>query len=246
MHGNFNKRNAAKYKANFNFFKTWTPKMAWVLGFIAADGCITNNKKQHSLRIVQTNKNVLEKVKKALNSNHQIYEYKRAKSTWSDPFELCIYNKEMVKDLIKLKMTPRKSLTLKMPKVPKKFLNHFVRGVSDGDGCIRCNKHEHVHRISYSLVDQITSGSLKFFEDLKFNLNKAKFNLSLRPSKGCWVMTISGQQFFKWLYKDKDCWYMETKFKKYQNILALIKASKENPYPQTMLKPIWKQLQIHS
>jgi hypothetical protein len=31
-----------KYKVDSNFFKTWTPSMAYILGFITADGSLEN------------------------------------------------------------------------------------------------------------------------------------------------------------------------------------------------------------
>jgi len=229
-----------KYSANYNFFKTWSPKMAWVLGFIASDGNITYNKQQHSLRFCQTDKDLLEKVKRALDSNHRIYEFKKLRATWNTPYGLQICNKNMCQDLINLKITPRKSLTLEMPIVPDKFLRHFVRGYVDGNGCIRSIKHEEKTRISYSLAIQINSGSKKFLEQLKLNLKKFGFNLSVRPTRNIFVVTIGGLKFGKWLYRDKEDWYSEKKFNKYKQILGLIQLTKKNPYPQTMIKPAFE------
>lgn len=53
---------------------------------------------------------------------------------------LSICSKCMVDDIIKLGIGPRKSLTLKFPKIPKKYIHHFIRGYFDGDGYIDIRK----------------------------------------------------------------------------------------------------------
>lgn len=42
---------------------------------------------------------------------------------------------QMCDDLIQLGCTPKKSLTLRFPKLPKWATGHFIRGYFDGDGC---------------------------------------------------------------------------------------------------------------
>ncbi|MEK7144930.1 MAG: hypothetical protein AAB794_03715 [Patescibacteria group bacterium] len=51
---------------NQGFFKKWTPEMAYVLGFFAADGYMTLNKRgAHFWSIQITDKNILEGIKKS-------------------------------------------------------------------------------------------------------------------------------------------------------------------------------------
>lgn len=50
---------------NENFFKKWTTEMAYVLGFVAADGCLTETKRgTHFLDLQSIDKELIEKIKR--------------------------------------------------------------------------------------------------------------------------------------------------------------------------------------
>ena len=60
-----------KYKINKDFFKNWNDNMAYILGVIAADGCIQDRQ----FRIGVSDKDViwLHKIKDIMESTHPIY-----------------------------------------------------------------------------------------------------------------------------------------------------------------------------
>lgn len=61
---------------NENFFKKWSPEMAYVLGFIAADGSLVENKcGAHFLDICSTDKEIIYRIKRILKSNHKVSKY---------------------------------------------------------------------------------------------------------------------------------------------------------------------------
>ncbi len=74
----------------------------------------------------------------------------------------------MYNDLRTLGFTSRKSLKLKMPKIPQKYLGHFVRGYFDGDGCVYFNKHQVKDRKNprYVFATRFTCGSRSFLATL--------------------------------------------------------------------------------
>ena len=73
----------------------------------------------------------LEKIKKMLHSQHPVRYDKIA-----DIHEFVFVRKIMAARLFKLGITRNKSLKVKFPNVPDKFLLHFIRGVFDGDGSV--------------------------------------------------------------------------------------------------------------
>lgn len=62
-----------KAGVNVDFFKKWSPEMAYVLGYFAADGCMfINSGGSKYISFVSADYSLLEKVKKLLNSKHKL------------------------------------------------------------------------------------------------------------------------------------------------------------------------------
>jgi hypothetical protein len=53
-----------KYKANEDFFKVWNPTMAYVLGFIYADGCIYISERGSYLSVTSIDKDIIINIKR--------------------------------------------------------------------------------------------------------------------------------------------------------------------------------------
>lgn len=119
---------------NKNFFKQWSADMAYVLGFFAADGYITCNKRGAYFWCIQiTDKKLLEQIKRVIASEHKISVRLRPGNE-STIYRLQIGSKEMCDDLRKLGFAERKTKSLAVPNVPNQFWKSFVRGYFDGDG----------------------------------------------------------------------------------------------------------------
>jgi hypothetical protein len=129
-------RNLLKYSVNENFFDKWTSQMAYILGFTFADGNIY--KTTLSWDVQKRDKNILEKISKALSSNYPIKEHR------DSSYRLRINNQILIGGAVVRGLLPKKSLRLVFPEIPQKFVRHFVRGYLDGDGwiVIRNGKNE--------------------------------------------------------------------------------------------------------
>ena len=83
---------------NENFFKTWTPEMAYVLGFFTADGNMIKNKRgAHFIEFEITDKDLLHAIRGLLESNHKITERKR-RDSWKKAYRLQIGSKVIFND----------------------------------------------------------------------------------------------------------------------------------------------------
>lgn len=151
-----------KYQVNELVFDTINEQSAYWLGFLYADGCVRTRK--HSshgninakkdatigsfkLKIKLTDRDHLEKFRRFLDCNIPIITGRQCVVTsdgvkhFSDFCAIEVNRIHMAERLIELGCTPHKSFTLKFPnKIQYCFLNHFIRGVFDGDGCISKNK----------------------------------------------------------------------------------------------------------
>lgn len=108
--------------------------MAYVLGFFAADGYITVNRRGGQFWCIQiTDRKLLESIKKVIEAEQKI-SIKIGKENDKNLYRLQIGSIKMCDDLRKLGFNERKTKSLAVPNIPKKYFCHFVRGYFDGDG----------------------------------------------------------------------------------------------------------------
>lgn len=163
--------------ANKHFFKKWTPEMAYVLGYFAADGCMfINQRGSRYIEFVSTDRRSIQRIRAMMHSKHSIGEREFDNPNWKVGYRLQIGSKEMFNDLSLIGFTPNKSKIVKMPVIPKGFLSHFVRGYFDGDGSVSYGFHKRNNRngkpLQFRIVTSFASGSKEFLEQLKFVLHQ--------------------------------------------------------------------------
>ncbi len=147
--------------------------MAYVLGFFSADGCITVNQRGSHYFVLQIgDKELLEEIRRSLDSEHKITKRIHAKYQ-SIFYRLQIGSKEMCDDLRKIGLTENKTYSMSVPLVPSKYFPDFVRGYFDGDGNVWAGMI-HKDRKSPSIAIQVafTSCSREFLEGIKQRLVK--------------------------------------------------------------------------
>lgn len=161
---------------NEDFFKKWSPEMAYVLGFFAADG----NMSPHSnggryIEFTSCDKELIEKIRHLIKSNHKISGRIRSINQ-KNAYRIQIGSMVLYGDLISLGLTPNKSLTVKFPKIPADYLSDFVRGYFDGDGCVyfRKNRAKDRGKLRWVFQTRFTSGSKKFLDGLHAVLKSHK------------------------------------------------------------------------
>lgn len=237
-----------KYSVDENFFERWNPKMAYVLGFIYADGNILYDKFSRGsyLSVTSTDKDVIFKIKKWLNSDHSVqqkdgsgYGSKNGKKAYL----LRIGNVNLYNSLVKLGLRPNKSLTARMPEVPGKYVKDFVRGYFDGDGCVYIYKSRGRQQeiILRKLSVIFTSGSKQFLEDL-LKILKQKLNLrqyivySSHNSFQLRLATHDSVEMFKFLYyKTADDLFFTRKFRIFCEYFSLRPQRVDN-YIESILR----------
>lgn len=129
------KQKVKKYRVNQNFFKRWSPAMAYILGFIAADGSLIHHGRAHVLHIANDNRDIIRQIKTALQSEGKIIPIQRDNGKTSHHLRIC--DKEIFYDLQRHGITERKSLTITPPKyLSAKHTRHYIRGFFDGDGSV--------------------------------------------------------------------------------------------------------------
>lgn len=158
-----------------DFFKTWAPEMAYVLGYFAADGSmIRNTRGAHFIEFTSTDLIMLTRLKKVVGSNHRLSKRPRRNTAWQQQYRLQIGSKIWFQDLKGLGFTPNKSHTLRFPSVPENCLGAFVRGYFDGDGNVYFKEHysKWHKKPVWVFTTRFTSGSKKFLATLQRRLHQ--------------------------------------------------------------------------
>jgi len=176
------------FDINENFFSTWSPQMAYVLGLIITDGCISRT---GTVSLSMNDRELLEKVKKIMGSEHKIEASKHQKGLYYYHFS----REKLVKDLEKLCVVPRKSLIVKFPEVPKAYLPDFIRGVFDGDGSVFFEKRSSF----FPLRTNFVSGSKDFMEGLEKRLESIGM-----PARTIYRQKTKNAWSYKFVYSHRD------------------------------------------
>lgn len=134
-----NTLNSRKYNHDENYFENIdSEEKAYWLGFMYADGYITNNSFGFSINSIDINHAI--KFNESLQATNPIHEYKG--TGYNKDSIMCrtlLTSAKTVNDLIAKGCIRNKTLQLKFPTediVSKSLMHHFIRGYMDGDGSI--------------------------------------------------------------------------------------------------------------
>lgn len=190
------------------FFDTWTPEMAYVLGYFAADGSMYQNPRgSRFVSFCSTDIDQIRDIRELLGVQNKVEEYRSFNPHWKNRYTLQVGSHRLFRRLIELGFTQNKSRTLQFPHVPDQQLPHFVRGYFDGDGCVLFQHYFRKDRgRTYPLLQtRFVCGSHSFLKDLQQNLKSiANVGLgSLHRHTRAWELgynTRDSRQLYQFMY----------------------------------------------
>lgn len=190
-----------KYPVREDFFDEWSPEMAYVLGFITADGNIRTKRRVLEITLKDTDVEILEYIRNLLSptrpiTRHATFDKRRNKHYHK--VRLSFYSGKIVRSLLKLGLCDNKTGKEIVPSnLPKQFASCYIRGVFDGDGHV-------MKRVDCPLDSGITSAS----KDYLFELCELAggFGRIGKGSNGVWVWRMSTTDsltFRDFMYSDE-------------------------------------------
>ena len=220
------------YKVNEDFFKCInTEEKAYILGFICADGHIEKDRLNITVSI--KDRDILEKIRYAMHSNHHIKEVQRTnpyKKTNRENLilsELMIGSVELVKPLFNMGLTTNKTYTLNgdiLKYIPKYLIRDFLRGYFDGDGNVFFGRR---YSSGYKYNVNICGNEdflLKSFQVYFPSNNKLYKDLY---SRQCYVWKISQKDkvrdFMYYLYYNSSI-FLQRKYNEFRKIMWACKT----------------------
>lgn len=164
---------------NKKFFSTWSKQMAYVLGILYTDGCLsihtyrskTITRRMPVISLAQKERELIDKVLHLMNCNAKVH-YRERTPYWNtvagELYHFSFACTAIYPDLIRLGMKTTKSLDIKFPSIPQKYVRHFIRGCWDGDGTVYSEK-----RNPTNIKASFVSGSRFFIDSILTELEKA-------------------------------------------------------------------------
>lgn len=232
---------------NLDFFhEINTEEKAYWLGFIQADGNIHSTNYTCSVVLSKKDENHLIKIGKIFNKSikeqERICNLSKNLDQIYESINIVINSKELYNDLINHGIEENKSnvaITNILNFIPNHLINHFIRGIFDGDGSISHRKNKK-RRAIFELL-----GIKDFLEKTEMIMKKEIPNLSNR-SLDCDKRSNSSSlkynkhndliSIYNWLYKDSTVW-LERKRDKFKEIIQeLIPKDREKPPYKGMTK----------
>lgn len=202
--------------ANINFFDCYSEQASYWGGFIAADGCISNDTLQIVLNYDDTKH--LVKFRDTIGSTHAITSNTDKYYRSSFGFKNLHINTKL-KELYNI--IPTKSLIYSLPDIPEDYFRHYLRGYFDGDGCI-CESFSNAQSVTATLYTTI-AGSNVFIDALQ---NKLKLVLNISGTvqrrenhsilKYC---TNASKILLDYMYNGSEV-YLDRKFNLYNKIVV--------------------------
>ena len=213
----YNTRNSSdshrKYTIDETFFDNIdTQEKAYCLGLLYADG--TNLRRDNSIQIglQEQDKDLLEKVRIAMNINKPLYFQKNTKSYGQNTYRLEFVSKHMSERLSDIGMVPNKSLILEFPTcVPEELMSHYLRGYMDGDGYISHRKNDYTVEIMGTESFCLSIQKILFQHDIDSKI----YNTTLHKETSTRRLYIGRKDNFKkfinYIYTDATI-YLERKY----------------------------------
>ena len=226
------KQKQRMYSLNDNFFKTQSSDMAYILGFIAADGNVAKKENAISIQLHEKDAEILEKIKELTDSSRPLDFYKTSQGRDSVKFQ--VWSAEWKRDLAVYNIVPNKSLILKPPTfLDEKYYKDYIRGYFDGDGSIWTRK-DHLNQCYWDIVGASKEMIVWIREVLanQFGIVNNKIltdhlDTGVIMYKITYVGKAKLQQIYDALYSDRNCLSLKRKREKIETILS---NSHETPY----------------
>lgn len=221
-----------RYHVNDNYFNVInTEEKAYILGFICADGHVDHSNLQ--FEIAEKDIDILNKIKKALNSSHPIKTivknnpYNKSSRKIIKMAKLRINSVYLVAPLINMGLGGNKTYTLNsriLKYIPKFLMRDFLRGYFDGDGNVFFGKR-YSSGIKYNINicgnKNFLLGSYQKYYPTNNKLYKDLY------SKQCYTWKISCKQkvigFLNYLYYNSSI-FLSRKYWIYKKALCSCKT----------------------
>ncbi len=147
---------------------TWSSDLAYAVGLIVADGCLSSNGRH--IDFTSKDLDQILTFQRCLGITHIAIGTKNSGTPNRSAYRVQFGDVVLYEWLVSVGVTPRKSLTIQKVDVPDALFFDFLRGEWDGDGTIYATRDKRwAHAVIVSLG--FASGSVSFLQWLRASIN---------------------------------------------------------------------------
>lgn len=207
-----------KYKYNWDFFEIDSEMLYYFLGFVAADGYISEDSIEIALN--KKDEELLIKFRDAIVPDKPVNDKKV-----SNAKVLKLGMKSKIKDFKKFygMTTSKKHDEIVFPNIKDEYVKHFIRGYIDGDGTIDTTKGYRDDKVYIGPRLRIL-GNESFLKILNAKTKEVYFHrtnaITKKGKENVYYISYNfstAKNILDWLYKDATI-YLERKYNKYLEI----------------------------
>lgn len=211
--------NRRQYNVNDDYFDQESPNMAYLLGFLAADGTVRKDSNEIKIGLSSVDADFLEMIRQELQIEHPLFTYET--NNGYSVTELKFTSSKIKRQLAKYNIVPNKTYTFDFPTtLSSKYYIDFIRGYFDGDGSISTAGTAIRFQIC-SFRPNVLEAIVNILYDI-YGIPKVNIQRNMKES-GNYLYTIQysttpTRQIFNILYTPNSL-YLSRKYEKYKSIV---------------------------
>lgn len=217
--------------------------MAYILGFVSADGNISKRKDRDNsfiFNITSKDKSHLEKIANCLGQNIKLSSKGNGQSKEKKYYYIQSCDQEICSDLIGLGIIPRKTYSLVMPEIPEEYFVDYVRGFFDGDGSVYIYSVNNTLQIkaefvccSKKFIDEINERLCQYLEIPRKNIHVENLEDKIKFPLYSFCFYIDDcQKLSKFIYNSNPTLFLPRKRDIFdQWMVAKRRGYKKDDYP---------------
>lgn len=183
------------------FFRNWSNDLAYFLGLWLSNGCLSTHGDTNSRYVMITvpseKVSILESIKQKIKFKNKIITH------GDTSYRLIITNTEVYNLLREKGAKEDKYRNIDIPKVPEKYLSHFVRGYTDGNGFIKSNYSDFIALYYHSWLSILRSLKTLIAEQVGVYARERIIHRN-KVTKEIIFKNKQAEKVLDWLYDDTD------------------------------------------
>ena len=213
------------YELDDNFFKTQSSNMAYLLGFIAADGNVALKENSISIQLQKSDEQIIQDIKNITKSTRPLDYY--LTNAGNETVKYQVWSAEWKKDLAVYNIVPHKTFILKPPTfLNSKYYIDYIRGYFDGDGSISCRTNNIKHcsleivGMSKEMIEWIKDVLVEQYGIISSSGVTMRYTENNEKVYKIGYYTIEKiQKLYNALYYNNNCLCLKRKKEKFETIL---------------------------